>query len=289
MNKPIDQSQFQTPDITLGALPSSSKVYTAPDADPSLRVPHRLVHLHKSANEPDVPVYDTSGPYSDINVVIDLEKGLPRPRTDWVLERGGVDFYEGRDVKPEDNGGAKGKHLAREFPIKNQPLRGRDGEMITQYEFAKAGVITKEMIYIAERENLGRKQAVAGAQARVEAGESFGANIPAFVTPEFVRDEIAAGRAVVPANINHPELEPQIIGRNFLVKINANIGAMRAGGGLFHHPCGRAPRLYPPDRQPCLRDCLARRLYHGEMDARPPRRELPLHEFRRDLRHHAQL
>ena len=224
MNKPLDQSQFQTPDITLGALPSSSKVYTAPDADPSLRVPHRLVHLHESANEPDVPVYDTSGPYSDVNVVIDLEKGLPRPRTEWVLERGGVDFYEGRDVKPEDNGGAKGKHLAREFPIKNQPLKGRDGEMITQYEFAKAGIITKEMIYIAERENLGRKQAVAGAQARVEAGESFGANIPAFVTPEFVRDEIAAGRAVVPANINHPELEPQIIGRNFLVKINANIG-----------------------------------------------------------------
>jgi phosphomethylpyrimidine synthase len=224
MNKPIDQSQFQTPDITLGALPSSSKVYTAPDADPSLRVPHRLVHLHESANEPDVPVYDTSGPYSDPNVVIDLEKGLPRPRTDWVLERGGVDYYEGRDVKPEDNGGAKGKHLARAFPIKNKPLKGREGEMVTQYEFAKAGVITKEMIYIAERENLGRKKMVAGAQARVDAGESFGANIPAFVTPEFVRDEIAAGRAVVPANINHPELEPQIIGRNFLVKINANIG-----------------------------------------------------------------
>ena len=224
MNKPIDQSQFKTPDITLGALPSSSKVYTAPTADPSLRVPHRLVHLHESANEPDVPVYDTSGPYSDPNVVIDLEKGLPRPRTDWVLERGGVDFYEGRDVKPEDNGGAKGKHLAREFPIKNKPLRGRDGEMITQYEFAKAGIITKEMIYIAERENLGRREMVEGAEARVAAGESFGANIPTFVTPEFVRDEIAAGRAVVPSNINHPELEPQIIGRNFLVKINANIG-----------------------------------------------------------------
>ena len=96
--------------------------------------------------------------------------------------------------------------------------------MITQYEFAKAGIITKEMIYIAERENLGRRAAVDGAQARVDAGESFGANIPAFVTPEFVRDEIAAGRAVVPSNINHPELEPQIIGRNFLVKINANIG-----------------------------------------------------------------
>ena len=96
--------------------------------------------------------------------------------------------------------------------------------MVTQYEFAKAGVITKEMIYIAERENLGRKHMVEGAEARVAAGESFGAHIPAFVTPEFVRDEIAAGRAVVPANINHPELEPQIIGRNFLVKINANIG-----------------------------------------------------------------
>jgi len=96
--------------------------------------------------------------------------------------------------------------------------------MVTQYEFAKAGIITKEMIYIAERENLGRKKMVEGAEERVAAGESFGANIPAFVTPEFVRDEIAAGRAVVPANINHPELEPQIIGRNFLVKINANIG-----------------------------------------------------------------
>ena len=224
MNKPIDQSQFQTPDITLGALPSSSKVYTAPEADPSLRVPHRLVHLHESANEPDVPVYDTSGPYTDPNVAIDLEKGLPRPRTDWVLERGGVEFYEGREVRPEDNGGAKGKHLARHFPVTNKPLRGKAGEMITQYEFAKAGIITKEMIYIAERENMGRRQAVSGAQGRVDAGESFGASIPAFVTPEFVRDEIAAGRAVVPANINHPELEPQIIGRNFLVKINANIG-----------------------------------------------------------------
>ena len=224
MNKPIDQSEFKTPDVTTGGLPSSTKVYTAPEADPSLRVPHRLIHLHPSANEPDVPVYDNSGPYSDDSVTIDVEKGLARPRTAWVLERGGVEEYEGRDVKPEDNGGAKGKHLAREFPIKNKPLRGKAGEMVTQYEFAKAGIITKEMIYIAERENLGRRQAVDGAAERVAAGESFGANIPEFVTPEFVRSEIAAGRAVVPSNINHPELEPQIIGRNFLVKINANIG-----------------------------------------------------------------
>ena len=224
MNKPIDQSEFQTPEVTTGGLPSSSKVYTAPEADPSLRVPHRLVHLHHSANEPDVPVYDTSGPYSDPDIEIDVEKGLARPRTAWVLERGGVEEYEGRHVKPEDNGGASGKYLAREFPVKNAPLRGLEGELVTQYEFAKAGIITKEMIYIAERENLGRKNMVEGAEERVAAGESFGANIPAFVTPEFVRAEIAAGRAVVPANINHPELEPQVIGRNFLVKINANIG-----------------------------------------------------------------
>ncbi len=224
MNKPVDQSEFRTPEVTSGALPSSSKVYTAPDADPTLRVPHRLVHLHPSANEPDVPVYDTSGPYTDPDITIDVEKGLARPRTAWVLERGGVEEYEGRDVKPEDNGGASGRFLAREFPVKNTPLRGLEGHPVTQYEFAKAGIITKEMIYIAERENLGRKAMVEGAEARVAAGESFGANIPAFVTPEFVRDEIAAGRAVVPANINHPELEPQIIGRNFLVKINANIG-----------------------------------------------------------------
>ncbi len=224
MNKPIDQSEFKTPLVTTGALPNSTKVYTAPDMAPDLRVPHRLVHLHPSANEPDVPVYDTSGPYSDADITIDVEKGLARPRTAWVLERGGVEEYEGRDVKPEDNGGASGKYLAREFPVKNKPLRGKAGEMVTQLEFARAGIITKEMIYIAERENLGRKAMTEGAQARVDAGESFGANIPAFVTPEFVRSEIAAGRAVIPSNINHPELEPQIIGRNFLVKINANIG-----------------------------------------------------------------
>ena len=224
MNKPINKDNMHKLEVTTGELPSSSKVYTAPDADPSLRVPHRLVHLHATADEPDVPVYDTSGPYSDPNIIINIEKGLSRFRTEWVKGRGGVEFYDGRSVKPEDNGGVSGKYLAREFPIKNSPLRGKDNEMVTQYEFAKAGVITKEMIYIAERENLGRKNMTEGAEERVAAGESFGANIPAFVTPEFVRSEIAAGRAVVPANINHPELEPQIIGRNFLVKINANIG-----------------------------------------------------------------
>jgi len=315
MNKPVNQSEFQTPEVTTGPLPASTKVYTHPKADPSLRVPHRSIALHPSADEPNVPVYDTSGPYSDASVTIDVEKGLDRPRTAWVLERGGVEEYEGRDVKPEDNGGATGRFLAREFPIKNKPLRGLDGEMVTQYEFAKAGIITKEMIYVAERENLGRQEMLDGAEDKVAGGESFGADIPAFVTPEFVRDEIARGRAVIPSNINHAELEPQIIGRNFLVKINANIGnsavassveeevekmvwatrwgadnvmdlstgrnihntrewiirnsPVPIGSGLFHHPCGRAPRLYPSDGEPRLRNRLARRLHHGEMDARP--------------------
>lgn len=224
MNKPIDQSAFKTPTVTTGALPASRKVYTHPVDAPDLSVPHRAIALHPSANEPDVQVYDTSGPYSDLDVEIDVEKGLPRPRTAWILERGGFEEYEGREMTLEDNGGAKGRHLAREFPIKNKPLRGCPESKNTQYEYAKAGVITKEMIYVAERENLGRQQAVPGAQARVDAGESFGADIPAFVTPEFVRSEIARGRAIIPANINHPEVEPQIIGRNFLVKINANIG-----------------------------------------------------------------
>ncbi|MHA7857143.1 MAG: phosphomethylpyrimidine synthase ThiC [Henriciella sp.] len=224
MNKPVDQSEFETPEVTTGPLPSSRKVYTHPKADPSLSVPRRMIDLHPSANEPPVPVYDTSGPYSDPSVTIDVEKGLARHRTDWVLERGHVEEYEGRDVKPEDNGGATGKYLAREFPITNKPLRGTGTGPLTQFEYAKAGIVTKEMIYVAERENLGRQEAVANAKEQIAQGESFGAEIPEFITPEFVRDEIARGRAVIPSNINHPELEPQIIGRNFLVKINANIG-----------------------------------------------------------------
>jgi phosphomethylpyrimidine synthase len=224
MNKPVDQSEFETPEVTTGPLPSSRKVFTHPKADPSLSVPRRMIDLHPSANEPPVPVYDTSGPYSDPSVSIDVEKGLARHRTDWVLERGHVETYQGRDVKPEDNGGATGKYLAREFPVQHAPLRGTGTGPVTQFEYAKAGIITKEMIYVAERENLGRQEQLDTAEAQIAQGESFGAEIPPFITPEFVRDEIARGRAVIPSNINHPELEPQIIGRNFLVKINANIG-----------------------------------------------------------------
>ena len=224
MNKHTPQSEFKTPEVTTGPLPSSRKVYVAGDIHADIRVPVREIDLHPSANEPSVPVYDTSGPYTDPNVSIDVEKGLARTRTEWIKERGGVEEYAGRQVKPEDNGGAKGKHLAREFPVNHAPLRGTGNSPITQLEWARAGVITKEMEFIAIRENLGRKEMLPDAAARVAQGESFGADIPQFITPEFVRDEVARGRAVIPSNINHPELEPQIIGRNFLVKINANIG-----------------------------------------------------------------
>ncbi|CAK9039446.1 Phosphomethylpyrimidine synthase (Hydroxymethylpyrimidine phosphate synthase) (HMP-P synthase) (HMP-phosphate synthase) (HMPP synthase) (Thiamine biosynthesis protein ThiC) [Durusdinium trenchii] len=224
MNKHIPQSDFKTPEVTTGPLPASKKTYVAGDIYPDLKVPVREIEVHPSANEPNVPVYDTSGPYTDPDVTIDVEKGLARTRTAWIKERGAVEEYDGRDVKPEDNGGASGKHLAREFPVRNKPLRGDGTGPVTQYEFAKAGIITKEMEFVAIRENLGRKKMLEGAEERVALGESFGAEIPAFITPEFVRDEIAKGRAIIPSNINHPELEPQIIGRNFLVKINANIG-----------------------------------------------------------------
>ena len=212
------------PSVTTGPLPASSKVFTTPEAAPDLKVAHREIELHPSAMEPPVRVYDTSGPYSDPNATIDLEKGLPRHRTAWIEDRGHVVAYDGRDVRPEDNGNVGEKHLARAFPITNRPYKGDGSGPVTQFEFARAGIITKEMIYIAERENLGRKRALDNAAHKIAEGESFGADVPEFITPEFVRQQVADGLAIIPANINHPELEPMIIGRNFLVKINANIG-----------------------------------------------------------------
>jgi phosphomethylpyrimidine synthase len=224
MNKHIAGSDLATPKVTTGPLPASRKIYAKPDAAPDLRVPVREIALTEAAGEPPLPVYDPSGPYTDPDVAIDVEKGLSRARIEWVRERGGVEEYEGRNVKPEDNGNASDKHLARSFPLNHRPLRALDGKPVTQIEFARAGIITKEMIYIAERENVGRKHQLERAEAALADGESFGASVPAFVTPEFVRSEIARGRAIIPCNINHAELEPMIIGRNFLTKINANIG-----------------------------------------------------------------
>jgi phosphomethylpyrimidine synthase len=224
MNKPLSESDLVTPTVTTGPIAGSRKVYSAPEAAPELRVPLREIPLSEGAGEEPVRVYDPSGIYTEADAAIDVEKGLKRTRVQWVRERGGVEDYDGRPIKPVDNGNVTGKHLARNFPNTPKPLRGLAEKPITQLEWARAGIITKEMIYIAERENMGRKTMLDVAQEAHDDGESFGASVPLFVTPEFVRDEVARGRAIIPSNINHGELEPMIIGRNFLTKINANIG-----------------------------------------------------------------
>ncbi|RFB85269.1 phosphomethylpyrimidine synthase ThiC [Rhizobium leguminosarum bv. trifolii] len=210
-----------TPTVTTGPLPASRKTHIPGDIHSDIRVPMREISLHPTAGEPPVVVYDSSGPYTIDGAEIRIEQGLPPLRRDWVLARGDVEAYDGRHVRPEDNGFVSGDRLTPEFPGRRRPLRAKDGKAVTQLAYARAGIITPEMEFIAIRENLGRK---AKAEALVRDGESFGADIPDHVTPEFVRREVAAGRAIIPANINHPESEPMIIGRNFLVKINANIG-----------------------------------------------------------------
>jgi len=264
MNKITRSKDLMIPKVTTGPISTSTKVYSSPEGHADVRVPFREIALSEGAGEKSFRVYDPSGPYTDAHATIDVEQGLPRIRAAWVRARGGVEAYQGRDVKPEDNGNVSGKHLARDFPNKPAPLRaispsprlrgegrgegqpqsptpahasaphpnplpvstgrGDTRHPVTQLEFARAGIITKEMIYVAHRENLGRTATLSRAKAAVADGESFGAAIPAHITPEFVRSEIARGRAIIPANINHAELEPMIIGRNFLVKINANIG-----------------------------------------------------------------
>lgn len=224
MNIHPSKSDLKRQEVTIGPLPSSKKVYVTSPDDAQVRVAMREIILCDEATEENPRVYDASGPYTDLEISIDVDKGLPRFREDWIKERGGVEEYQGRDIRPEDNGNAKGDHLARAFNVTSKPLRSTGDTPITQLQYARAGIITKEMIYIAARENMGRTQAPEGAAAQIAQGESFGAEIPEHITPEFVRSEVALGRAVIPANINHPELEPMIIGRNFLVKINANIG-----------------------------------------------------------------
>ena len=210
--------------ITTGGLPSSRKIYVNGEVHPSVRVPMREISLHDSANEPPLVVYDTSGAYTDPDADIDLEKGLVPLRREWILARGDVEEYEGREVKPEDNGNIADDKLVAEFPNKRPPLRAKPGKIVSQFHYAREGEITAEMEFIAIRENMRREHDPAAARKLIAEAENFGADIPEYVTSEFVRDEIAKGRAIIPSNINHPESEPMIIGRNFLVKINANIG-----------------------------------------------------------------
>jgi len=209
--------------VTTGPIAGSRKIYTSPEGREDVRVPFREIALDPSAREEPYRAYDTSGVYTDPSVTIDLTAGLPPVRADWLAKRGFARI-DARAVKPEDNGGASGDRLVPLCRADHPVYGGKPGQLVTQLEFARAGIITEEMLYIAHRENLGRAKALEGAAERRADGEDFGAAIPEFITPEFVRDEVARGRAIIPANINHPELEPVIIGRNFLVKINANIG-----------------------------------------------------------------
>jgi len=208
MNKPILNSKTVT-DITRGSLPGSRKVFVS-------GVPFREVAL--SGGEAPMRLYDTSGPYTDETVTIDIDKGLAARRSDWLRARGDVEEYDGRARKPEDDGLKRGELLSvPQFDrAGRRPMRAKAGRNVSQLHYARQGLITEEMKFIAARENLGR--------SALADGNSFGASIPDQITAEFVRDEVARGRAIIPANINHPETEPMIIGRNFLTKVNANIG-----------------------------------------------------------------
>ncbi len=216
--------------VTTGPIRGSRKVYLSPPGHPGLRVPLREIALD-DPQAPRLHLYDTSGPYTEDGVAIDLAAGLPALRESWLARRG-FEVVEGRAVRPEDNGFASGERLVAPCPAARTLRRGCAGQPVTQLEFARAGIVTEEMVYAAHRENLGRIAASDEEKQRLAAGESFGAALPALVTPEFVREEIARGRAILPANINHPELEPMLIGRNFLVKVNANIGNSALSSGV---------------------------------------------------------
>jgi phosphomethylpyrimidine synthase len=204
------------------ALPDSKKVYLPGRLYPDIRVPLREIALRPTQGrngraEPNAParVYDCSGPWGDEAFAGNIREGLPALRQDWILRRGDVEAYDGRINRMEQDG-----------PMaQRRPLRAKAGKAVTQLQYARQGIITPEMEFIAIRENMGREMPQGGGELwRQHPGQAFGASIPAEITPEFVRAEVARGRAIIPCNINHPELEPMIIGRNFLVKINANIG-----------------------------------------------------------------
>ena len=225
----------------LDPMEGMSRVYL-PGSRPDLRVPFREIELQPTRmpdgrlqeNDP-VRVYDTSGPWGDPDFAADVRHGLPAPRAAWIEERGDTEIYPGRQIRPEDNGLKNGPGTVQEeFPGgKRQPRRARK-HSVSQLHYARQGIITPEMEFVAIRENMKLQSAREAVEMTAKGprdqlrfqhpGQAWGAAIPKEITPEFVRSEVARGRAIIPANINHPELEPMIIGRNFLVKINANIG-----------------------------------------------------------------
>ena len=231
-------------------FPNSRKVYVQ-GSRPDIRVPMREITLSDTSilfgNEknPPIYVYDTSGPYTDPDAKIDIRSGLPAIRANWILER---DDTEELDGPTSEYGRARLNDKSLDelrFNLTRKPRRAKKGAKITQMEYARRGIITPEMEFVAIRENMRRKEYLESLKAsgpsgekmakmmmRQHPGQAFGASIPEEITPEFVRDEIARGRAIIPANINHPEVEPMIIGRNFLVKINANIGNSAITSGI---------------------------------------------------------
>lgn len=216
------------------AHPNSRRIFIQ-GSRPDIRVPLREIQLADTfvggtkeapqfePNEP-VPVYDTSGPYGEEGVAIDVRRGLPRLREEWVLERDDTEALEGlSSTFTQERLADEGLDNLR-FEHLPSARRAKPGRRVTQLHYARAGIVTPEMEFIAIRENMGRERVRSELLRTQHPGQGFGARLPQNITPEFVRDEVAAGRAIIPSNINHPEAEPMIIGRNFLVKINANIG-----------------------------------------------------------------
>ncbi|MDP2229181.1 MAG: phosphomethylpyrimidine synthase ThiC [Moraxellaceae bacterium] len=232
MNAPekVLSESAQADSAALAPFPSSRKTYVT-GSRPDIRVPMREITLTDTptgfGGEKNAPVvvYDTSGPYTDPAVTIDIRRGLPAVRENWIIERGDTEILTGL-TSAFGNSRLQDPALAGlRFAHLRQPRRAQAGANVSQMHYAKRGIITPEMEYIAIRENLKLQEArAAGLLAQQHPGHSFGAAIPKEITPEFVRSEVARGRAIIPANINHVELEPMIIGRNFLVKINGNIG-----------------------------------------------------------------
>ncbi|WP_395137225.1 phosphomethylpyrimidine synthase ThiC [Schlegelella aquatica] len=231
MNAPDRLSQLLA--LTREPFPASRKIHVPGQSHPGLQVPMREVRL---TNGETVTLYDTSGPYTDPEAELDVRRGLPALRAGWIESRGDTEPYDGRPPQALDDGA---KHEAREAErlerlrqeaagLQRRPRRAKAGHNVTQMHYARRGIVTPEMEFVAIREN-GRREWMAEYLADAERegrlrGHPMGARIPEVITAEFVRDEVARGRAIIPANINHPEIEPMAIGRNFLVKINANIG-----------------------------------------------------------------
>ncbi len=218
-------------------FPNSRKIYVT-GSRPDIRVPMREIRQADTptsfGGEPNPPiyVYDTSGPYTDPAVQIDLRKGLPDVRGKWIEERGDTELLDGPSSEYGRQRAADPQLAHLRFEHIRPPRRAKAGMNVTQMHYARRGIITPEMEYVAIRENQRLEEMRDQGLLRQHPGEAFGASIPRIITPEFVRDEVARGRAIIPANINHPELEPMIIGRNFLVKINCNLGNSALGSSI---------------------------------------------------------